>query len=67
MQLLLLHQELTKVKKIVFGNFVPDCIPQIKENQTRLPQPQYLSRMKNGAESEFYLGFVYKDQCVVNT
>lgn len=54
-------------KKIVFGNFVPDCIPQIKENQTRLPQPQCLSATKNGAESEFYLGFVYKDQCVVNT
>lgn len=23
--------------------------------------------MKNGAESEFYLGFVFKDQCLVNT
>lgn len=67
MQLLLLHLESTKVKKIVFGNFVPDCSPQIKENQTRLPQPQYLSAMKNGAESEFYLGFVFKDHCVVNT
>lgn len=67
MQLLLRHQELTKVKKVVFSNFVPDCIPQIKENQTILPQPQYLSAMKNGAEFEFYLGFVFKDHCVVNT